>query len=193
MLITVPVLKKIPQLKATDILARYQQKPDFRKTINPDLSPVQLINQLYDGKQWQELVVFLCHSLFVREVIWWGYCCIKTVQDTLPAEQQQSLKVVYQWLTDNTEPHRRLAEIEVKKIGLDNACGWLAQAVFWSGGSITPLNAPESPAPAYLYSHAVAGAISLAALLPDGKQGEKRYKQFIKQGINIAAGGSGRS
>ena len=192
MLISVPALKKIPQVRATDILVRYQQEPAFRKTIQPDLSPVQLINQLYEHHQWQEIVVFLCHSFFAREAIWWGYCCAETLKEELPVEQSQTLGIVYRWLTDSNEPNRRLAEMEASKTGLDNACGWLAQAVFWSGGSITPLNGPESPAPAYLYSHAVAGAICLAALLPDGKQGEKRYKQFIKTGINIAAGGSGR-
>ncbi len=80
----------------------------------------------------------------------------------------------------------------VQRIELDNATGWLAQAVFWSGGSITPANAPVSPAPAYLYSHAVAGAISLAAVLPEGSQAEKRYQRFIRKGINIADGGKGR-
>ena len=192
MLVSAATLKKIPQTRATDILIRYQQEPAFRQTVTPDMTPVELINQLYDGNQWQDVVVFLCHSLFAREAIWWGYSCVTTREKKLPPEQLQTRDIVYRWLTDSTEQHRRLAELEVKKAGLDNACGWLAQAVFWSGGSITPLNGPESPAPAYLYSYAVAGAVCLAALLPDGSEGEKRYRQFIKIGINIAAGGSGR-
>ena len=108
------------------------------------------------------------------------------------AEHRQALNTVHRWLQDSSEPNRRMADIEVQKIGLDNAAGWLCQAVFWSGGSITPLNAPESPAPPYLYSHAVAGSICLSALLPDAQAGETRYKQFIATGIDIAAGGSGR-
>ena len=186
---TVSSLKKIPQQKATEILVRYQQEPDFKKAIDPDLTPVALIEQLYQNEQWQEVVVFLCHSLFAKETIWWGYRCVSTIKETLPLDEQKSLPVIYQWLTDSTEAHRRLAELEVKKRGLDNAIGWLAQAVFWSGGSITPLNGPESPAPPYLYSHAVAGAICLATLLPDGQNGEQRYKQFIDLGLTIAAGG----
>lgn len=192
MLVKESTLKKIPQPRAIDILMRYQQEKTFKQTVQAEMTPVQLINQCYKNKQWQELVVFLCHSLFAREGIWWGYCCVDGGRDGLSKGQVITLDIVYRWMIESTEEIRRLADLEVKKTGLDNACGWLAQAVFWSGGSITPLNGPESPAPAYLYSHAVAGAICLAALLPDGKQGEKRYKQFIKMGINIAAGGNGR-
>ena len=79
-----------------------------------------------------------------------------------------------------------MAEVAVAQAELDNPWGWLAQAVFWSGGSITPINGPDCPAPAFLYSHAVAGALGLAAILPDGQEQESRYQMFIASGIKIA-------
>ena len=129
----------------------------------------------------------------VRECIWWGYSCIRFLCDDLPEIQGKALEICFRWLQEPTEANRRLAELSAKQCELDNACGWLAQAVFWSGGSITPVNGPESPAPPYLYSHAVAGAICLAAVLPDGRKGEANYKDCIASGIDIANGGTGRA
>ena len=192
MLVKKQTLKKIPQLRAIDILKRYQQDKSLRSLVDTETTPVDLLNALERKKRFYELVTFICHSLQSMESIWWGYLCVCQVKNDLPDIQQKTLDVVKCWLHEPVEAHRRLAEVAVKRVELDNACGWLAQAVFWSGGSITPVNAPESPAPPYLYSHAVAGAICLAAVLPDGRYGEKRYRQFIESGIKIADGGDGR-
>ncbi|OED43352.1 hypothetical protein ACH42_10260 [Endozoicomonas sp. (ex Bugula neritina AB1)] len=192
MLITQKSLKKIPQLKAIEILNRYQQEKSFREIVNADMTPVDLMNWMEQEKRFNELVIFLCHSLQPMEAIWWGYLCISPQVSELPEHEKKAMGVINQWLHEPIETYRRMAEIAVKRVELDNASGWLAQAVFWSGGSITPVNGPESPAPPYLYSHAVAGAICLAAVLPDGQQGEKRYRQYIDVGIEIANGGNGR-
>lgn len=192
MLVKKETLKKIPQPKATEILTRYQQDKSLRTKISPEMTPVDLINMLDKEKRFNELVIFLCHSLPSVEAIWWGYLCVYQRRQEMPESEQKALDVINRWLHEPVESHRRLAEVAVHRVGLDNACGWLAQAVFWSGGSITAVNGPESPAPPYFYSHAVAGAICLAALLPDGQQGEKRYRQFIGAGIDIADGGDGR-
>ncbi len=195
-LVTKKGLKKIPQPLATDILQRYEQDRSFRKLVDPAMTPVQLINRLAEEEMYQELVIFLSHCLLAMECIWWGYLCVESLCESagqpLSETEQKTLDVIKRWLHEPVEPHRRLAEIAVQQAGLDNACGWLAQGVFWSGGSITPVNGPPNPVPPWLYAHAVAGAICLAAVLPDGREGEKRYRQFIAMGIDIADGGKGR-
>ncbi|WBA83891.1 hypothetical protein [Endozoicomonas sp. GU-1] len=191
MLVTKPSLKKIPQPLATDILQRYEQDRALQKWVDPSLTPVAFINRLAGETMHQELVIFLSHSLLALECIWWGYLCIEKAGIPLSETEQKALDVVRRWLQEPIEIHRRLAEITAQQAGLDNACGWLAQGVFWSGGSLTPVNGPQSPAPSWLYAHAVAGAICLAAVLPDGRQGNKRYRQFIAMGIDIADGGKG--
>ncbi|WP_062268607.1 DUF6931 family protein [Endozoicomonas arenosclerae] len=181
-------LKKIPQPKATDILCRYQQSSSFKQQVDRNSSPVELANQLYDNSQWQDLIVFLCHALPSIECIWWGYQSVLSLDMPVQDIQKNAKNVVAQWLKKPEETHRRMAEVAASQAGLDNPWGWLAQAVFWSGGSITPVNGPECPAPAFLYSHAVAGALGLAAVLPDGKEQEARYEKFIRDGIRIADG-----
>jgi len=47
------------------------------------------------------------------------------------------------------------------------------------------------PAPPYLYAHAVAGAISMAAFLPTPDDAAAHYQLFVRQGLDLAAGGRG--
>jgi hypothetical protein len=56
---------------------------------------------------------------------------------------------------------------------------------------MTPAGEPEVPPPAYLYAHAVAGSISLAAAMVDPENIEDNYKLMLAQGIDLARGGNG--
>ena len=166
--------RKIPQNFAVEIIERYQVNRELRDTISPVASPAELISDWLNQQQFNEVVTLLCHALPAREAIWWGCLCVRMVSNSarnaLPADQQQALEAAECWVQEPTEANRRIAEVRAKKAELECAAGWLAQSVFWSGGSITPVDAPASPAPDYLYSHAVAGAICLAAVLPDGQR-----------------------
>ncbi len=188
----IQALRKIPQEYAHDIINRYQVDKSLREKISPDQSPHALINQWLKEENYNQLVIFLCHALSAREAVWWGCLCLRMVEQKLNEEQQQALSAAESWVHESTEANRRISETRAKRAELDNAAGWLAQAAFWSGGSITPIDAPDNPAPPYLYSHAVAGAICLSAVLPDASNGKKNYKAMIRIGLNIADGGNGR-
>ncbi len=189
-------LRKIPQAAALEIAERYEVDKELCKQINPELSPSELICKWFKAGQFNEVVTFICHALPAREAVWWGILCLQLVTDeadnALPIEQQQALDAAEKWVREPTEANRRSAEARAKRAELDNAAGWLAQSAFWSGGSITPIEAPASPVPPYLYSHAVAGAICLAAVLPDGGKVKDNYKRMIAIGLDIADGGNGR-
>ncbi|MRI33750.1 hypothetical protein EOPP23_12205 [Endozoicomonas sp. OPT23] len=181
-------LKKIPYPKAIQILDRYQLSPDFKKQILPDTTPIELIKQSYRKKQWQELITFLCHALTASEAICWGYKCLVNSGLVFNNEEEKALARVKLWLDQPSETHRRLAEVAASQTGLESPCGLLAQAVFWSGGNITPVNGPDCPAPAYLHGHAVAGAIYMTCLLANSDQPEPQLKQAIRLGLSIAYG-----
>ncbi|MGY0217418.1 DUF6931 family protein [Endozoicomonadaceae bacterium StTr2] len=191
-------LKKIPQLTALEIIERYQVDKSLRQQIAADQSPTELIRQWLDQDQLNDVVTFICHALPAREAVWWGCLCLRLIDDaaaeTLTLDQQQALEAAEQWVRDPIEANRRIAEARAQKAELDNAAGWLAQSAFWSGGSITPIDGPSSPVPPYLYSHAVAGAICLAAVLPDGEaeRVHRNYHRMITIGLDIADGGNGR-
>ena len=179
-------LRKIPYPTAIQILQRYEQSADFKAQVYADTTPVELIRQSYRDKQWQELITFLCHALPVSETICWGYQWLIETKLSFSPEENQALDRVKLWLIQPSETHRRLAEIAAGQAGLASPCGLLAQAVFWSGGSITPVNGPDCPAPAYLHSHAVAGAIYMTCLLSQPEEAEPLLKQAIKSGLSFA-------
>ncbi|WP_281649078.1 hypothetical protein [Parendozoicomonas sp. Alg238-R29] len=194
MMNTNKTLRKVPQEKAVEILDRYQVDKELRASVNPDVSPVQLIDSWLEQEKYNEVVTFMCHSLPARESVWWGCLCLHSValSQKLSNVQQQALEAAESWVRNPTEANRRISEARAQKAERDNAAGWLAQSAFWSGGSLTPVDAPASLAPPYLYSHAVAGAICLAAVLPDGNKAKENYRRMIAIGLDIADGGNGR-
>ncbi|MRI32664.1 Twin-arginine translocation pathway signal [Endozoicomonas sp. OPT23] len=188
----VQTLRKIPQEYALEVINRYQVDKTLKESVPSDQSPQELIEQWLKEEKYNELVTFLCHALSAREAVWWGCLCLRMVEQELNDVQQQALSAAESWVRESTEANRRISETRAKRAELDNAAGWLAQAAFWSGGSITPIDGPANPAPPYLYSHAVAGAICLSAVLPDASNGKKNYKAMIRTGLIIADGGNGR-
>ena len=73
------------------------------------------------------------------------------------------------------------------------AASWAATAACWSTGSLSAEGDPAIQTPEYLFSHAVAGSVSIAATEADGDDLEGQYKIFLNQGINLACGGNGQA
>jgi hypothetical protein len=65
-------------------------------------------------------------------------------------------------------------------------------AAFWSGGSLAPPESPAVPPAANLTAKAVAGAVMLAAVVPDPVQAPEKYRHFFDLGVDIACGGKGK-
>jgi hypothetical protein len=57
---------------------------------------------------------------------------------------------------------------------------------------MAPPESPVVPPAANLTSKAVAGAVMLAAVMPDPVKAPERYGQLLQWGIDIACGGTGR-
>jgi hypothetical protein len=93
---------------------------------------------------------------------------------------------VLRWVLDPTEEHRRAAE----RAGADAAdlpAGYLAQAVFFSGGSLIAPNLPVVEPPPFLANRVIAGAILMAA----GQSPIDRDEQlrlFVHWGADVADG-----
>ncbi|CZF78297.1 hypothetical protein GCE9029_00754 [Grimontia celer] len=181
---------KIPQVFADDILKLYQPQDGILPLIEPGLTPQQLLERAVNAGQFADAVIFLAHALPVRESIWWGCCCAGLRSDW-SEQEQDAIRSAKAWVHTPDETSRRYAEQAANTATLQNGAGWIAQAVFWSGGSMTGPTDPVVPPPEYLYAQAVGGSINLTAILPDGAEAENRYRQFIEMGINIAHGGNG--
>ncbi|EGR1074626.1 DUF6931 family protein [Vibrio cholerae] len=184
-------LLKIPHESAQNILDLYEASPELLTIIKDQLTPYQLIQIALKQTLFSDVVIFLAHSLPIREAIWWASLCASLRTDW-NEDEWGAIRAAKAWVHNPDENNRRYAEDMAKKSGLKTGAGWAAQAVFWSGGSMTASKEPIVPPPPYLYAHAVAGCISLSAILPNGEHTNQNYNTFIEIGLNIAQGGNGK-
>ncbi|RLT95011.1 DUF6931 family protein [Ketobacter sp.] len=186
-------LVKIQAQQASEILKHFELSEDAVEFAEKGaLPPADFIDQLLQSNFYFDAVKFLAHALPKREAIWWACLAVKkTLPADAPAPQQAALNAAEQWAIQPTEENRQLAKAWSEKTQQKSAASWAATAAFWSGGSMAKPGEPDMPAPPFLYAHAVAGAISMAAFSPEPDNAAEQYQRFIRQALDLAAGGRG--
>jgi len=187
------MLKKIPNTNIAAIIERYQLTEEAQAILELKMSPKQAIESLVKVKLYNDAIQFIAHALPMIDGIFWASEALALRVDEWDNPQRQTINSAVQWLQQPNETHRVRANQLADRIGLEVAPAWIAKAVYWSGtGSIV---APELPAvmpPAFLYGHAIAAAISVAAAVPAWKDGDMGYESFylkvVEQGLKIAQG-----
>lgn len=182
---------KIPHHSVDDILSCYEANEDILKLAKQYRQPAALIDAAIEAELFSDTAIFIAHALPVREAIWWACCCADQRKDWSP-DEANAVRAAKAWVHTPDETSRRFAEKMAEQAQLQTGAGWVAQAAFWSGGSMIAPGEPVVPPPEYLYSHAVAGAVNLCAVLPDGLDAKPRYAKFFKIGLHIAQGGNGQ-
>jgi hypothetical protein len=185
-------LIKIKAEQTADILSHCELSEEAGELLNPAMPPAESIELLAAKGCFLDAVKLLAHGLPKREAVWWA--CIATRQSHTPETNEDNniaLIAAETWVQKPTEKHRMKACDYANKTKYETPASWAATAAFWSAGSIAPKDQPEVSPPEYLYAHAVAGSIALAAVMKDEQNPDPHYVNFIKQGINLAAGGRG--
>jgi len=185
--------KKIPNHSIASILVRYDLSDDAKLCITDNMTPKEAIDTLNDAKLFNDTVQFIAHALPMVDAINWASIVLEIRENEWDETQIHAINSARNWLKQPNETYRVRANQLADRVGLESAPSWVAKAVFWSGtGSIV---APELPAvmpPAFLYGHAVAAAITVAAAVPQWQEGEMGYEKFyikaIGLGIDIANG-----
>ena len=158
---------------------------DLAQTVK---SPTQLLISLLTEQSYSDSVIFLAHCLKKTYSVLWGYICLIHTPVLWSSQEASVLEGVDSWLKEPVEKHRRSHEQDLHHLGVKSPVAWLGQAVFWSGGSITPESAPAvDPSPA-LFGQAVSGAVQLAALAENAMHSDKLYPRFINLGIKLIEG-----
>ena len=187
------MFKKIPNTNIASIIERYELTEDAQAILDSNMSPKQAIASLVDEKLYNDAIQFIAHALPMIDGIYWASESLALRLDEWDNPQRHIINSARQWLQQPNETNRIRANQLAERIGLEVAPAWIAKAVYWSGtGSIV---APELPAvmpPPFLYGHAIAAAISVAAAVPAWKKGDIGYEKFylkvIENGINLADG-----
>ncbi|MGI9274854.1 MAG: DUF6931 family protein [Endozoicomonas sp.] len=154
--------------------------------LQPDVN--HLLTELLKAQSYEPAVAFLAHTLQPQFAITWAYFCLVHAHIPWSDGESDIIAKARQWLTEPDENHRRQHETSLETTGVTSSAGWLGQAIFWSGGSITPEKAPAvSPQP-FLLGHALSGAVQLAATADNGQRSHVLYPLFIRTGLRVVQG-----
>jgi len=188
-------LTKIKAARAAEVCAALQLTPEARRLLGQDDPPAAFLGALVEAGLYTDAVAFMAHGLPKREATWWACLAARTA---LPPEPEPALTAALEaaeaWVYKPTDAARRDAQAKGEAAGLSTAPAALAAAAAgWSGGSLTPADAPVVPPSDALTPTAVYTAVLMAAAAPAEPEAIRaRYRLFLEQAVDIAKGGTGR-
>jgi hypothetical protein len=154
---------------------------------------LDIIQALTDAAFLVEASRVFAHALPKREAVWWAcMCAAHSVASLVTPEDVRMRDQAEAWVRQQSDEIRRAGMEDAKRAGFKSPESWAAVAAFWSGGSITALNAPPVPAPPHLPGVAVAGAVTLASVRGAPERQKHRLALFLQSAHDIALGGQGR-
>jgi hypothetical protein len=186
-------LKKITVPNADAIAAAAALSEEAQALVEPGMPVRALLDALIAADLLTDAMRVFAYALPKREAVWWACQCARQAQPEKPAPiDAEIVKASEGWVYRPNEQARRAAMDLAMKTEFDRAAHWTGAAVFWSGGSIAPPDAPPVEPSETLTGNAVVGAVLLAAVQPDAAQADAKRKRFLAQAADIANGGDGR-
>lgn len=184
-----PPLTKIEAKTAAEVCARFELSEPAKKLPRDGLSPGAFLERLIAERHTHDAVRFLAYALPKREAVWWATRCARLAGGpVLPPEQQAALETTERWCAGPSEELRRAAMAASEKAELKSPAGCAALAVFFSGGSLGPPDAPVVPPADDLTARTVTGAVLMAAVVNEPEKAEQKYQRFLEQGLALASG-----
>ena len=137
----------------------------------------------------------LAQALPKREAVWWACLAARDGLADSPdaAAEEPILAAAEAWVLRPEDGRRRAAMAGAEAAGFTTPAAWCAAAAFWSGGSISAPDLPEVLAEERLTGVAVACAVAMVRARGAPTEMAARGRRLLRQGLDIAAGGSGRS
>ncbi|MGH7129557.1 MAG: DUF6931 family protein, partial [Planctomycetaceae bacterium] len=171
---------------AAELCRRIDLSEEARSQLGDGLSPLDFLDALTGDEFFPDAVRFLAHVLPKREAVAWGCRCVgKVLAGRLPDHQAAALVAARQWTEDPTESHRRAAHAAAESLGFDGITALVAMAAFWSGGSITPPDAPVVPPADGLTGQGLTGALLMAAYATTPADAPAHFHAFLADGRGV--------
>lgn len=108
---------------------------------------------------------YIAHALPRQEAVAWAARCLHdhARDHTLPIRDQLTLDHTMRWIDEPSDTHRRATHAAAQAAGQRSPERMLGMAVFYSGGSIAPMNAAPVLAPPEACLRYAAGAVKASA------------------------------
>ncbi len=186
-------LIKIKQANAIDVQG-LEMDAQATEMLQANLATADYLDQLIALKLYPDAVRFLACALPKREATWWACLCARHgITDKTPAHDIKAIELAEAWVYKPTEDNRKPTLFAADESAYTTPASWAAIAAFWSGNDISPVPQAVIAPAEKLYAKAVIGAVMLAATQGEASKVSDKYQLFLRQGINIASGGDGRS
>ena len=127
------------------------------------------------------------HALPKREAVGWALACVRAAVPKPSPAEAKAIASAEAWVKDPSEANRRACGNAAEGAGHGTAPGCLANAAFWSGGSLSAPHLPPAPPRDDLTAIAVTAAVLLAAVV-DPANAPAHRSRFVALGADVASG-----
>ncbi len=159
---------------------------DAKALLQDDLSPSKYINLLSEKGLYKDAIQFLAHGLPVAVALQWASACVNEFQPPEPtAKAKASLAAADTWIKSPNDAARWEAKQAADDGEMSSPADCLAMAVFLSDGSITPPEAPPTPAPPHAGQKLVAGSILIAVVSHAPEKATEKYRRALDIGRDM--------
>jgi hypothetical protein len=173
--------------KAADVCRQFFLGDAARKLLTPQLTAEQYLQLLVQNKQYVDAVRLLAYTLPKPQAIRWATICARQFSQANPSEKSvAALEAIDKWLADPSDENRRAAMKEAEKAEFGTPAGSTALAVFFSGGSVAPRDAPFTGPDEAMTPNSVFNAVMLSVFVKEPEKAEDKYKAFLSEGQKIA-------
>ncbi|GAB2191712.1 hypothetical protein MAH1_33200 [Sessilibacter sp. MAH1] len=183
---------RINEIVAAPLLSQFEVSEDAESLLSPNATTRANVEALADAGFYFDAIKLLAHALPKREAVWWA--CLASRQAQTPDTDQHNIDALVAaeaWAHKPTEENRQRCKALGQLTKSKTPASWAATAASWCAGSIANPGEPEVAPPAYLYAHAVAGSVTLAASFINPDNPNEHMKYSLLQGANLASGGNG--
>lgn len=159
-------------------LGRARLEADVSRRISAAAGVDESIAVLIDAGLIAEAIRLLAAAMLPHCAVRWACRCIR--RDGVMSDLDgHALAAAERWAASPTEENRRAAQAVAEHLDYGTAAAWTAMAAFWSGGSMTPIDAPPVAPPDDLFPQAIYSAISLAAAHSSPGEATQRMSRFL--------------
>jgi hypothetical protein len=145
------------------------------------------VGSLVERELFADAIAFLAHALPRREAVWWAWVCARKASgQTPPPKIQAALDATERWIVQPTEDNRRQAMLYGELADFGTPAGCAALGAFFSGGSLSPADAPPVPPGEFMTAKAVAGSVTMAAVSAEPEKAPEKFQEYVRLALEVA-------
>jgi hypothetical protein len=153
------------------------------------MAPEAYFAKLRGDGRLNDAVFFLGQALPRYETVTWAARVVRDLRQPIlkPGPEANALRATLLWVQDPSDTRRRTAFEAADKVRNAGPERLVALAAYFSGGSITPVDAPPVQAPREAAGRFAAGAALLAAISAPDR--DAALSEVLDKGAAMASGG----